>query len=416
MINLKLLKQNTESIKRKILLKDPAFPVDNLVKLYFDFGVITAEISSLQEKINKLSDLKNNNENLIEVKEQVKEIKLILQEKNELARKIEISLYELAHSCPNIPMDGLPEGNKESNKVIKLVSEKKKFLFDPKNHVELLSRYSKKDFVFGSQVSRSGFFAYKNELAWLIYKLAFICLKHNEKNGFSVIHLPQLVNSQTMTNASNLPRFKQELFFIEGEDLILIPTAEVVLASYFQDVIVDEKDLPVRLTSWTKCYRKEAGGYGAHERGLIRMHEFEKIEIFSFTTPEKSELEHQFMIQNVEDLLQKFNLHYQLVLLATQDCSFPSAKTYDIEIWLPGQKQYKEISSISNCTDFQSRISKSKYRNDKKNDLLYTLNGSSLALPRLMVALIETWQTKSGEIDFDGLFSLLHSIEREFNL
>jgi seryl-tRNA synthetase len=239
-----------------------------------------------------------------------------------------------------------------------------------------------------------------------------ICLKHNQKYGFNVIHIPQLANVKTVTQAGNLPRFKDELFFIENEDLVLIPTAEVILASYLENAFLEKKNLPVRLTSWTKCYRKEAGGYGAQERGLIRIHEFEKIEIFSYVLPECAENEHNMMVKCVEDLLNIFGLHYQVVLLASRDCSFSSSKTYDIELWLPGQQQFKEVSSISNCSDFQSRRSMAKYKNDKNNDLLYTLNGSSLALPRLMVALIENWQTEKEEIDFNGLFSLLDSIEK----
>lgn len=412
MIDLKLLKENTDIIKRKILLKDPTFPVDMLVSLSKKVSSITNEIFGLQEKINKLSNPKEQKETLETIKEEVKKIKQILEEKNNEAEELKIKLEELAYSCPNIPMDELPIGNKEANKIIKTVGEKKAFAFEVKNHVSLLTKYNEKEYHFGAKISKSGFFAYKSKLAWLIYKLATICLKHNELNGFSVIHIPQLTNKQTMTNASNLPRFKDELFYISEENLILIPTAEVILASYLEEAIVEKSELPIRLTAWTKCYRREAGGYGGHERGLIRMHEFEKVEIFSFTTPEAAEKEHQYMVNTVETLLQKLNLHYQVVLLATQDCSFPSAKTYDIELWLPGQKEYKEVSSISNCTDFQSRRTKSKYRNDKKNNLLYTLNGSSLALPRLMVALLETWQTESGDIDFDGLFSLLTKIEQ----
>ena len=413
MINLKLFKKNPDQIKNKILEKDPFFKVDTLFSLLKKNNQIIFEISQLQEKINKLSELfLDKSTNIQSIKDEVKLIKIIIQEKNNALALIEEEFNSLLLSCPNITQDNIPIGGKESNQVVKTVGSIPEFNFPIQNHLQLLEKHCGSDIVFGSKVAKSGFFAYKDKLAWLIYRLAMICLKHNQKYGFTVIHIPQLANVNTVTQAGNLPRFKNELFFIEDEDLVLIPTAEVILASYLENSLLEKKDLPVRLTSWTRCYRKEAGGYGAQERGLIRIHEFEKIEIFSYVLPELAEKEHNMMIECVESLLNLFGLHYQVVLLATGDCSFSSSKTYDIELWLPGQQQYKEVSSISNCSDFQSRRSMAKYKNDKNNDLLYTLNGSSLALPRLMVALIETWQTESQEINFHGLFSLLDNIEK----
>lgn len=416
MINLKLLKQDKDKIKEMILSKDPAFDIDALILLHEQYTLSGKEISDLQEKINKLSDYKNQLIPLETLKEEVKAIKAVLLEKTKIHQKIEKEFFLLAYSCPNIPMKSLPLGGKEKNFIERTEGKKAEFSFLPKNHVDLLAKYNEKDLNFGNLVAKSGFFTYTSNLAWLIYRLALICLKHNELEGFSVIHIPQVANTETITCAGNLPRFKNELFFLDGEDLALIPTAEVILASYCKDTQIEIKDLPVRLTAWTKCYRKEAGGYGAHERGLIRIHEFEKIEIFSFVSEEAAEEEHKKMVAVVEKLLQRFGLHYQVVLLARQDCSFSSAKTYDIELWLPGQNQFKEVSSISNCTDFQSRRSKAKYKEGKKSILLNTLNGSSLALPRLMVALLETWQTESGEINFEGLFTLIKKIESDLHI
>lgn len=416
MINLKLLKKDKVNIKEMILSKDPGFNVDELIKLHDQYVASENEIAELQEKINKLSNQNNQNTSLDIIKEEVKKIKKVIAEKINDHKIIERSFFDLAYSCPNIPMADLPLGGKEKNFVERMGGAKPRFSFSPKNHVELLSKQNEKDFNFGTIVAKSGFYAYTTQLAWLIYRLALICLKHNELEGFKVIHLPQVANQETITCAGNLPRFKGELFFLENEDLALIPTAEVILSSYAKESHIDSKELPLRLTAWTKCYRKEAGGYGAHERGLIRIHEFEKIEIFSFTTQEQSESEHARMIHVAEKLLERFGLHYQVVLLARQDCSFSSAKTYDIELWLPGQNQFKEVSSISNCTDFQSRRSKAKYREGKKTNLLHTLNGSSLALPRLMVALLESWQTESGEINFEGLFALIKKIENDLHL
>jgi seryl-tRNA synthetase len=412
MINLKLFKKNPDQIKNKILEKDPLFDVDLLFALLQQHNKIVFEISQLQEKINKLSVFSlQNNEELQKKRDEVKLIKISVQEKTVQLEDIDAQFDVLLLSCPNLTQDDIPVGGKESNQRVKIVGEKPIFDFPIKNHLQLLEKYCGNDIAFGNRIAKSGFFAYKDKLAWLIYRLAMICLKHNEKYGFSVIHVPQVANTKTVTQAGNLPRFKDELFFLENEELVLIPTAEVILASYLENSCLEKKNLPVRLTSWTRCYRKEAGGYGAQERGLIRIHEFEKIEIFSYVLPNEAEKEHNMMVVCVEELLNLFGLHYQVVLLASGDCSFSSSKTYDIELWLPGQQQYKEVSSISNCSDFQSRRSIAKYKNDKNNDLLYTLNGSSLALPRLMVALIEYWQTELGEINFNGLFSLLDKIE-----
>jgi seryl-tRNA synthetase len=416
MINLKLLKQDKEKIKKLILSKDPSFNIDRLIDLHEAYIASLKDISELQEKINTLSDYKNQSQSRETIKEEVKRIKEILIEKTKAHELHEKNFFDYAYTCPNIPMESLPEGGKEHNFVERYAGEKPTFSFSPKNHVSLLTKNNEKIFNFGSGVAKSGFFAYESQIAWLIYRIALICLKHNEKEGFSVIHVPQVANTETITCAGNLPRFKDELFFINGEDLALIPTAEVILSSYCKESQIEIKDLPVRLTAWTKCYRKEAGGYGANERGLIRIHEFEKIEIFSFTSEETSEAEQKKMIATVEKLLNRFGLHYQVVLLARQDCSFSSAKTYDIELWLPGQNQYKEVSSISNCTDFQSRRSKSKYKDGKKSTLLHTLNGSSIALPRLLVALLETWQEESGQINFKGLCDLIKKIEYDLDL
>ncbi len=200
--------------------------------------------------------------------------------------------------------------------------------------------------------------------------------------------------------SGNFFRFVDDVYHITDEDLYLTPTSEVNLTSIYRDHILMADQLPVRMTAWTSCFRKEAGGYGAQERGLIRLHQFDKAEIYVLCEPDEAPLEQDKMLATAEELLQTLGLHYRVSLLASQDCSFSSAKTYDIEIWLPGQGVYKEISSISNCTDFQARRSEIRYKEHPadKTKLVYTLNGSSLALPRLLVALMETYQQENGSI------------------
>ncbi|MFI4919972.1 MAG: aminoacyl--tRNA ligase-related protein [Legionellales bacterium] len=203
-----------------------------------------------------------------------------------------------------------------------------------------------------------------------------------------------------MTNASNFPRFKDNVYKVSDENLYLTPTAEVNITNLYRDTIFAAQDLPQRTTAWTSCFRKEAGTYGATERGLIRIHQFEKVEAYTVCTPEQAQAEHERMLACAESILQKLGLHYRVSLLAAQDCSFAAFKTYDIEVWMPGQKAYYEVSSSSNCTDFQARRTGIRYKKQPadKAQYAYTLNTSSLALPRLMVALMETYQQEDGSI------------------
>jgi seryl-tRNA synthetase len=225
-------------------------------------------------------------------------------------------------------------------------------------------------------------------------------IKNNVKYGYEPIIPPFLVNEQALINSGNLPKFKGDFYEITDDQLCLIPTAEVSLTNIHANQILDENNLPKKYTAWTSCFRREAGGYGTGERGLIRIHQFEKVEIYTICKPENSNNELDKMLACAEDLLQQLGLCYQVSLLAAQDCSFSSSKTYDIEVWLPGQQKFYEISSCSNCTDFQARRAKIRYRNgDGKPVLAHTLNGSSLALPRLMIALMEQYQQKDGSID-----------------
>jgi seryl-tRNA synthetase len=211
---------------------------------------------------------------------------------------------------------------------------------------------------------------------------------------------PYLVNEKSLMVAGNFPKFKDQVYAVPADNLYLIPTAEVNLANVYRDQILSASQLPISMTSWTSCFRREAGGYGAHERGLIRIHEFEKVELVTICEPEKSAQELDRIVACAESILKALGLTYRVSLLATQDCSFQSAKTFDIEVWMPGQKAYYEVSSCSNCTDFQARRGSIRYRPSSiaKPTLVHTLNGSSLALPRLMVALMETYQQADGSI------------------
>jgi seryl-tRNA synthetase len=414
MIDHKFLRLHFDEISRKILSKDPNFPVCDLKKLDEDFAKKNVKLEGflhqsnlISEEIKKagLSDYLKNKAAELKV-----EIGFIKKDVNEAYN----TFIDLLLSCPNIPDDSLPIGGKSQNAVLKHHKKKPVSYFELLNHVDLLENGDSKIFSRGAKVSQSGFIFYDSKLSWLIYRLGMIFLKHNESFGFMPVIPPYILSKKTMTNSGNLPKFEEDAFKVNGEDLYLLPTSEVGINSYHCDDIIEESGLPLRYTSWTDCFRKEAGGYGSQERGLIRIHQFSKVEIFSFCNPNKSNEEHKYMLDCAETLLQKFDLHYRVSLLATQDSSFSASKTYDIEVWLPGQGEYKEVSSVSLCTDFQSRRAKTRFKptDGKKNLLVHTLNASSLAMPRLIVALLETYQCKKGTIEFDQIFDLIESIEK----
>jgi seryl-tRNA synthetase len=249
-----------------------------------------------------------------------------------------------------------------------------------------------------AQMTGSQFVFYKSPAVNLIYALTRMMLKNNKHCGYEPVLPPYLVNEKSLENASNFPKFKDQVYKINDEDLYLTPTSEVNLTNYYRDHIFNSSDLPIRMTAWTSCFRREAGSYGAQERGLIRIHQFEKVELYAICKPEDAEQEQLKMLQAAENILTKLGLHYRISLLAAQDCSFASNKTFDLEVWMPGQNAYYEVSSCSNCTDFQARRTGLRYKDDKKNQLVNTLNCSSLALPRLIVALMETYQQADGSI------------------
>jgi seryl-tRNA synthetase len=413
MIDLKLLRKNFDEYKVKILKKDPKFPIQDLIdldekriqkKIFLDDLLFQSNAIALSGKSGNISE-----EHKTKAREIQREIEKIKIEYNELEEKFNF----LYLRCPNIPNDLIPFGNKEHNKIVSIFGEKPLFDFTPKTHVDLLEHKHIVDFKRGAKIAKSGFVFYHTIAAQFIYRLTHIFLKHNQSFGFNMVLPPYVISKEGLTAASNLPRFEEDVFTLPEDNLYLVPTAEVAINYIHAEEILLEEHLPLRYTAWTPCFRREAGGYGSNERGLMRIHQFEKVEIFSFATAEKSYQEQDYMIKCAESILQKFKLHYHISLLAAEDCSFASARTFDIEVWLPGQNQYREISSISNCTDFQSRRSKTRYKdNAQKTSLVHTLNGSCFAIPRLLIALFETYQDRNGNILLDEIDKLLLSIEK----
>lgn len=399
MIDLTLLKESPDYVKNLIHRKDPSFNADLLIKLYKETKELKIEIDNLRSEKNRLVDEAKTGITDI-LKNQSKEISLKIKAKQKQLELLEPEFDKLYLWCPNLVQESVPIGNKEENVVVKTWGEKPTFNFTPKNHVELGAINNWFDFEIASKMTGSNFALYKNKAVKLVYNLMLFMLNNNRKHGYESVLPPYLVNAKALQCASNFPRFADEVYSVTEDNLYLTPTAEVNLTNLYRDNIILSADLPIKLTAWTSCFRREAGNYGANERGLIRIHQFEKAELYTICKPDEAEQEQQNMLNCAETILQSLNLHYRVVFLAAQDCSFASSKTYDIEVWMPGQDAYKEVSSISNCTDFQSRRSEIRFRDKSgtKTELAYTLNGSSLALPRLMVALMETYQQEDGSI------------------
>jgi len=399
MIDLHMLRDNPEKAKYLIAKKDPHFPTSELIGLDKQVREVNLEVEDIRKEKNNLARQAQGGI-IPEIRDKSIVLGKQLKEKELLLGTLKEKFEEFYLSVPNIPAEDVPEGGKEQNLVVKEVGQKPTFNFDIKNHVDLGIENGWLDFETGARIAGSQFVLYKGEAVKLMYALTMFMLKHNMKHGYEIILPPYLVNAESLTVAGNFPKFKDQVYGVCDEDLYLTPTAEVDLANIYRDHIFAEDELPCRMTSWTSCFRREAGGYGATERGLIRIHQFEKCELFSICEPDKSDEEQERMLECAQSLLKKLEIPYRVVLLAAQDCSFASTKTYDIELWLPGQNGYYEVSSISNCTDFQARRGAIRFKKsgDKKTTFVNTLNGSCLALPRLMVAIIEQYQQMDGTI------------------
>lgn len=404
MINLELLREQPDQIITLIKRKDPSFDIGRLIILDKQVREARYVVETLRHQKNEYA--KQGAVGITpELREKSIEVGRELARAEDHIKQVEHDFQQLYLSCPNVPQEDLPIGDKDKNKVVRVVGEKPNFSFTPKNHLELGNALSWFDFDTATKLAGSNFALYKGDAVGLLYTLTRMMLQNNKQHGYEPLLPSVLVNEKSLEVASNFPKFKDQVYSIDDDELYLTPTSEVNLANIYRDTILKSSQLPIRMTAWTSCFRREAGTYGALERGLIRIHQFEKVELFTICEPEQSDAELDRMVACAEVILKKLNLHYRVSLLATQDCSFASARTYDIEVWLPGQQAYYEVASCSNCTDFQARRGKIRYRSSDadKPQLVHTLNASSLAIPRLMVALMETYQQANGSIELPDI-------------
>ncbi len=320
---------------------------------------------------------------------------------DELA-EIEGKLQTIVLAIPNLCDDSVPIGQDDSDNIeIKKWGEKPQFSFSPKPHWQLGEEQGTIDFETAAKLSGARFALLKGFAARMERALInFFVDLHTQKHGYTEVLPPFLVNTPTMTATGQLPKFAEDLFHIKDWDLYLIPTAEVPVTNIHRDQTLSEKELPIKYTAYTPCFRSEAGSHGRDTRGLIRQHQFDKVELVKFTTPETSEQELETLLADAEEVLQMLGLHYRVVTLCSGDLGFSATKTYDIEVWLPGQDCYREISSCSNFLDFQARRGGIRYRPDgqKKSRLVHTLNGSGLAVGRTLLAIFENYQQEDGTV------------------
>lgn len=399
MIDLGRLRKDPQEICALIKRKEPTFAIERLYDLDGELSKIRLSVESLRQQKNELAE--QGKSGITDALRTASiEISKQLKQQEQTLDQLEQSFKELYLSCPNIPDTDIPQGFKEANKVVNVVGQKPAFSFPVKNHLELGTALGWFDFEAAAVMTGTNFALYKGDGVLLLYALSMLMFKNNLKHGFKPVQVPYLINETSLMVAGNFPKFKDQVYKIGDDELYLIPTSEVSLANLYRKQILNKQELPIRMTSWSSCFRREAGSYGSAERGLIRIHQFEKLELFTLCEPEQSPAEQERMLACAEDILQQLGLHYRISLLAAQDCSFQSAKTYDIEVWLPGQQSYYEVSSVSNCTDFQARRGAIRYRKETEGrpELVHTLNGSSLALPRLMVAIMEVYQQADGSI------------------
>lgn len=406
MIDPKLLREDLRNTEKKLQSKDPKIDLSSYAKMDEMIRKMQQEVEDLKSKRNIASKeiglKKRNGEDATTLLEEMVTVSEKIHTLDHLITEESNKREDLLLHLPNIPNDDIPISlDPKENVCIKEVGKRKEFTFPFKNHMELNESLKLFDFERGAKVSGRGFVVYTDRGAKLEWALLNYMLDIHRKNGYRQIMPPLLLRKEMMQGTGQLPKFEDQLFKIHDEDyhLYLLPTAETVLNAMHQDEIIEEESLPKLYTSYTPCFRREAGAAGMTERGLIRTHQFNKVELFSVCKPEESDGIFDKMVASAESIVEGLELHYRNMLLVTGDMSFAAAKTVDLEVFLPGQDRYYEVSSISHCTDFQARRAKIRYKEKGgKPHFVHTLNGSGVATSRLMVCLLETHQQEDGSI------------------
>jgi len=405
MIDLKLLQKDFEHFSKRLMRKGVDIALlESLKAKNEELRVAKSNFETLQASQNAMSKefgiYKREGKDISELKAKVDANKIEIAKAFDIQRDKQAQLESMAMAVANVANDDIPDGaDEEDNVELQKVLVPKEFNFEPKEHWELAENNGWIDFARGVKLATSRFSVSFGMGARLERALINFMLDFNRSRGFEEVSVPALVNRTALEGTGQLPKFEDDLYKVNDQELFLIPTAEVPVTNLFQDEILTQKELPKKMTAYTSCFRKEAGAAGRDTRGMIRQHQFHKVELVVISEPTQSEAIFDEMVSCASDILTALKLPHRLVNLCTGDLGFSAAHTTDIEVWLPGQNQYREISSISNTNDFQARRAKIRFKNNKKNEFVHTLNGSSLAVGRTLVAIMENYQNEDGSID-----------------
>ena len=405
MLDIKMIRQNTDEIKERLATRGvKAEKIDALLEKDKRRRELLVETEGLKQKRNEVSaeiaNAKRNKQDATDAIKEMREVGAKIKSLDEELEEVEATVKDMASRLPNLPNPTIPVGPDESANVeLRKVGTPREFDFEPKAHWDIGEDLGILDFDRGAKVSGARFVYYKGLGARLERAVYNFMLDEHAKEGYTEMLPPYIVNAQTMYGTGQFPKFKEDVYQVNGEDMTLIPTAEVPLTNYYRDEVIPMEKLPVYFTALTPCFRSEAGSAGRDTRGLIRMHQFNKVEMVKFSKPENSYDELEKMTQNAGNIMEKLGLPYHVITLSTGDMGFSAAMTHDLEVWMPAQNKYREFSSCSNCEDFQARRAHIQYRDENgKLNFVHTLNGSGLAVGRTVAAILENYQNEDGSV------------------
>jgi len=418
MLDIKFIRENKELVKESLNNRRLKIDIDEMLKLDEERRKLLVEVEALKAERNKANDeISSHMKQKKNPKEIIGRMKVVSQNIGILDQKVgdlDKKLANFAYSIPNIPDKSVPIGGPECNKIVRSWGKNPEFKFTPKSHIQLADNLGIISFGLASKITASNFILFLGLGARLERALInFMLDLHTKKHGYKEVFTPFLVNRKSMTGTGQLPKLEEDMYRLKDEDLFLIPTAEVPVTNIHANETLDEKDLPIKYTAYSACFRREAGSYGKDTRGMVRVHQFDKVEMVKFVKPETSFDELEKLLADAEEVLQLLELPYRVLLLATGDISFAAAKCYDIELFAAGANAYLEVSSCSCFTDFQARRAGIKFKQRTENpahetkggagrgqrtEYVHTLNGSGVALARLVVAILENYQNEDGTI------------------
>lgn len=408
MLDRQKLRQDTDLVREGAKKKNIHTPIDEFVSIDLEWRSVRTLLDEIKAEQNRISKsigslmAQGEKQKAEEAKNQATQLKDKITELEDKERLLEKKLFEIELEIPNLPHESVPVGKDENdNVVVEAWGEKSQFNFTPKAHWDIAKYLGIIDFEAGAKISGSGFIVYRGLGAKLQRALInFMLDYHIEKNNYTEIYPPYIVNRDSLMGTGQLPKFEEDLYYMERDDVFLIPTAEVPVTNIHRDEILNAEKLPINYVAFSGCFRREAGAAGKDTRGLLRVHQFDKVELVKFCTPESSYTELEKLRRDAQSVLQELGLHFRVTELCTGELSFANAKCYDLEVWSPGVEKFLEVSSASNFEAFQARRANIRYRPDKgsKPEFVHTLNASGVALPRLVAAILETYQQEDGSV------------------